>query len=468
MHKVIISVKLVVFFLGGMQTLGRLFGTDGVRGVANLELTAELAYKLGQAGAYVLTAETRHTPQILVGRDTRISGNMLEAALVAGICSVGAEAVLLGIIPTPAVSCLTRLYKADAGVVISASHNPFEFNGIKFFNSSGYKLPDAVEDKIEAIILNNEELPRPTGKDIGKVNIKDSAQVDYISFVKSTIDSDLKGLKIAVDCSNGAAYKVASKTLLDLGADVCVINNKPDGININRECGSTHMSELQKYVLECSADIGLAFDGDADRVLAVDECGRIIDGDRIMAIIGMELKNTGRLKKNTVVVTVMSNLGFDIMAREQDLNIVKTGVGDRYVLEEMLDKGYILGGEQSGHIILLEHNTTGDGLLTALQLSSILKSSGRKLSELASVMQILPQVLENAKVSNGNKHKYMEDERIARMCRELELEFRGEGRVLIRPSGTEPLVRVMIEGKDQQYITNRAVELAKLIEERLG
>lgn len=449
--------------------MGKLFGTDGVRGVANLELTAELAYKLGQAGAYVLTAETKHVPKILVGMDTRISGDMLEAALVAGICSVGSEAVCLGVLPTPAIAYLTRLYNADAGVVISASHNPAEFNGIKFFNNKGYKLSDVIEERIEAIILEQaEELPKPTGKALGFKSEEEDAKEEYEAFIKGTIDGDLKGLRIAVDCANGAAYEVAPVTLFDLGADVCVINNEPDGVNINQGCGSTHLDELRKFVVESGADLGLAFDGDADRVLAIDEKGNAIDGDQIMAIIGLELKQKGKLADNAIVATVMSNLGFDIMAKGEGLKIEKTKVGDRYVLEEMLNKGYVLGGEQSGHIIFLRHNTTGDGLLTGVQLAKVLKDSGKKMSELASVMQILPQVLKNAKVSNEKKHSYMEDEVIAGMCGELENEFHGEGRVLIRPSGTEPLVRVMIEGKDQEYITKRAVELVKVIEERLG
>jgi phosphoglucosamine mutase len=449
--------------------LGRLFGTDGVRGIANLELTAELAYKLGQAGAYVLTAETKHTPKILVGMDTRISGDMLEAALVAGICSVGAQVVTLGVVPTPAVAYLTRLYGADAGVVISASHNPFEFNGIKFFNSKGYKLSDEIEERIESIILDNSEaIILPTGKEIGKRTVVETSTDDYVNFIKSTIDGDLKGLKVAIDCANGAAYQVAPLALFELGAQVSVINNEPDGININSGCGSTHMEKLQKFVVENGADIGLAFDGDADRVLAVDEKGRIIDGDQIMAIIGLELKKKSLLTDNTVVVTVMTNLGFEIMAKREGLSIVKTKVGDRYVLESMLEKGCQLGGEQSGHIIFLQHNTTGDGLLTGVQLLRVLKNSGRKISELASVMQVLPQVLKNAKVSNENKYKYLEDEIICKLCNDLECEFSGEGRVLIRPSGTEPLVRVMIEGKDQNYITKRALELATIIEERLG
>lgn len=449
--------------------MGRLFGTDGVRGVANKELDAILAYKLGQAGAYVLTSETHHTPRILVGMDTRLSGDMLESALVAGICSVGAQAVCLGVLPTPAIAYLTRYYKADAGVVISASHNPFEFNGIKFFDSNGYKLPDRIEDRIEAVILDGaEKIPMPTGGEVGSKDVIETAMDDYVSFIKSTIDGDLKGLKIAIDCANGASYEVAPYTLFDLGAEVSVINSDPDGVNINANCGSTHIEGLKKFVLESKADIGLAFDGDADRVLAVDEKGQFIDGDQIMSIIGLGLKSKGQLSGDTIVATVMSNMGFDIMAKREGIKVCKTKVGDRYVLEEMLKNGYSLGGEQSGHIIFIEHNTTGDGLLTGVQLAKALKDSGKKLSELASVMQVLPQVLKNAKVSNQKKHGYMEDEVIASQCKQLEDEFNGEGRVLIRPSGTEPLVRVMIEGKDQEYITKRAEELAAIIEKRLG
>lgn len=417
----------------------------------------------------MLTSETNRTPKILVGMDTRISGGMLESALVAGICSVGAEAVCLGVIPTPAVAYLTRHYKADAGVVISASHNPFEFNGIKFFDSNGYKLPDATEDKIEEIARNGfDNTQLPYGAGVGRRKTAGNTLRDYVDFLKSTIDHDLKGLKIALDCANGASYQAAPMLFEELGAQVFPINNSPDGLNINRDCGSTHMSQLMEHVRKCGADVGLAFDGDADRVLAVDENGELVDGDKILAVIGLELKKTGQLAHDTIVATVMSNLGLDIMARENGLKLVKTKVGDRYVLEEMLDKGYILGGEQSGHIIFLKHNTTGDGLLTALQLLNVMKTTGRKLSDLAGVMQVLPQVLENAKVRNENKHRYMEDELVAKLCCELEDEFRGEGRVLIRPSGTEPLVRVMIEGKDRDYIAKRASELVAVIEERLG
>jgi len=449
--------------------MGKLFGTDGVRGIANEELTADLSYKLGKAGAYVLTSEMKHAPKILVGMDTRISGDMLESALSSGICSVGAQVIVLGVIPTPAVAYLTRLYNADAGVVISASHNPFEFNGIKFFNNKGYKLSDELEEKIEDIVLNkNAELPRPVGEYIGRKTYNYNAVNDYIDYIIGLLDTDFKGLKVILDCANGAAFKSSPITFEKLGAHVITINNNPNGVNINRKCGSTHLDELKATVLRESADIGLAFDGDADRVLAVDDKGNIVDGDQIMAIIGLDMKKQDKLKNNTIVATVMSNLGFDIMAKKEDINISKTKVGDRYVLQEMLENGYLLGGEQSGHVIFLEHNTTGDGLLTAVKLLSVVKKSRDNLSKLASIMEILPQVLINAKVKNENKNKYLEDELVANFCSEIENEFNGNGRVLIRPSGTEPLVRVMIEGKDRDYIGKRARELADIIEKRLG
>ncbi len=449
--------------------MGRLFGTDGVRGVANSELTGELAFNLGRTGAYVLAGETHHKPRILVGKDTRRSGDMLEKALTAGICSAGAEAVLAGYIPTPAIAYLVRKYQFDAGVVISASHNPAEFNGIKFFNSEGYKLSDALEERIESIILDQtESIPSPTGEGIGVTSELCTATDDYVAFALSTIQGDLKGLKIAMDCANGASFETSPKAVRKLGAELLVISNDPDGLNINKNCGSTHLDMLKHFTVDNGCDIGVAFDGDADRVLVVDENGELVDGDKIMAIIGLSLKNKGLLKQDTIVATVMSNLGFDVMARENGLNIIKASVGDRYVLEKMLEGDYILGGEQSGHIILRTHNTTGDGLVIALQLLQVLKESGKKLSELASIMTVFPQVLKNARVRNDNKHAYMQDELIAQKCCELEQTFHGEGRVLIRPSGTEPLVRVMIEGRDQAYITEKAVELVKLIEERLG
>jgi len=448
--------------------MGRLFGTDGVRGLANQELTCELAFKLGQAGAHVLTM-AKHRPKILIGRDTRISGDMLEAAMVAGICSAGAEAIVAGIIPTPAIAYLTRHLGADAGVVISASHNSMEYNGIKFFDGKGYKLPDELEERIERIILDNaEEMPHPTGAELGrKVTIKNAAK-DYLEFLKETIDVDLKGMKIAIDCANGASYRVAPEVFAQLGAEVYAIYNEPDGTNINDNCGSTHPEKLQSYVLEMDADVGLAFDGDADRLIAVDERGQIVDGDQIMVICGLDMKERGILKKDTVVATVMSNLGFDIALRNAGLNAVKTKVGDRYVLEKMLEEGYSIGGEQSGHIIFLDHNTTGDGIVTALQLLSVMKRKGKKLSSLASVMKKFPQVLVNARVSEEKKNLFTQDEVIQNEISNIEKQFKNEGRVLIRPSGTEPLVRVMIEGADQRQIEEVAVGLAKLIETRLS
>ncbi|QUI25594.1 phosphoglucosamine mutase [Vallitalea pronyensis] len=449
--------------------MGKLFGTDGVRGVANQELTIDLAFKLGQAGAYVLTKENKHKPTILIGRDTRISGEMLSAAIIAGICSVGANAVSLGIVPTPAVAHLTRLYNADAGVVISASHNPVEYNGIKFFNNKGHKLSDALEEEIEDIILHNmDEIQLSIGTDIGRVTHKTESIHAYIDYVKTRIDMDLKGMKIVIDCANGASYVSAPETLRQLGAEVFIIHNEPDGTNINKKCGSTHMDDLKHFVKQIGADIGLAFDGDADRCLAVDECGQMVDGDQIMAICGNYMKMQGTLKKDTIVATVMSNLGLFMMGKEKGIQIEQTTVGDRYVLEKMMEEDYNLGGEQSGHIIFLDENTTGDGLLTALHLLEALKHSDKTLSELAKVMDVLPQILVNAKVKNEHKMKYLEDPEIKKVIDQLEEKFHGEGRVLIRPSGTEPLVRVMIEGKDQEALTKEAKQLAVLIESRLN
>ncbi len=449
--------------------MGRLFGTDGVRGVANSELTAELAFKLGQAGAYVLTQETKHKAKILVGKDTRISSDMLEAAISAGICSIGAEAVLVGVVPTPAVAHLTRLYGADAGVVISASHNSMEYNGIKFFSSNGYKLSDETEEKIEEIILDTPQcLELPTGAEVGRIIYKFEGKNDYIDFAKTTIGSKLDGLKVAIDCANGAASPVAKQVLEQLGAEVFVINDEPNGVNINAGCGSTHIDGLCKFTVKVGADIGLAFDGDADRVLAVDENGEVVDGDKILSICGLDMKNRGMLAGNTIVATVMSNLGLFVMAEENGINVAKTKVGDRYVLEELVSGGYSLGGEQSGHIIFLDYNTTGDGLVTGLQLLSVVKRSGKKLSQLASVMEIMPQVLVNARVRNENKEAYLQVDDIKHEIERIEKIFCGKGRVLIRPSGTEPLVRVMIEGSDLDIITEKANVLARMIESNLS
>ena len=444
--------------------MSRMFGTDGVRGVAGMELTIELAMKLGQAGAYALTKEKEHQPTIIVGCDTRISGGMLANALMAGICSVGANAIYAGIVPTPAIAYLTRKHKVDAGVVISASHNPMEFNGIKFFNGEGYKLSDALEDEIEALIKNNmKHVPMPTGTGIGRIEYRLDIKEEYIAFMKRHAAVDLSGLKIVVDCAEGAAYYTSVKTLKDLGANLGPIQVNPDGTNINANCGSTHMSELRARVVYEKADVGIAFDGDADRMMAVDEMGNVIDGDQIMAIIGNHMKRQGLLKKDTIVVTVMTNLGFSLMGDREGLNIEKTKVGDRYVLEHMLEHGYNLGGEQSGHIIFLDDNTTGDGLLSALRLLKVMVDTKQKLSDLAGIMEVLPQALVNAKVPNHKKEHYMEYSEIADAVKALEKKFHGEGRVLIRPSGTEPMVRVMIEGKDQKAIMEEAEKLAALI-----
>lgn len=449
--------------------MGRLFGTDGVRGIANRELTPELAMKLGQAGAYVLTQETSHKPTILVGCDTRISGGMLANALMAGICSVGANAVYVGVVPTPAIAYLTRKYRMDAGVVISASHNPVEFNGIKFFNGDGFKLSDAMEDEIEELIYTG--LPKGAlkkGEGIGNVDYRFDAREDYVDFAKNIVDVDLSGLKIVIDCAEGASYYTAPQTLKGLGAELVAIHVEPDGTNINKDCGSTHMEELQERVIAEKADLGLAFDGDADRMLAVDEKGNMVDGDILMAICGNYLMEQGRLDKNTIVATVMSNLGFQLMCQEKGIVMERTKVGDRYVLERMQEIGAVLGGEQSGHIIFLEENTTGDGLLSALHLLEVVVKSGKKLSELASIMQVLPQVLVNAKVENSKKEKFMEYPEIVEAMKAVEAKFAGEGRVLIRPSGTEPLVRVMIEGKDQKQVEEEAQKFADLVVKVLG
>lgn len=448
--------------------MARMFGTDGVRGVAGSELTVELATKLGQAGAYVLTKEKEHKPTIIVGCDTRISGEMLANALMAGICSVGANAIYVGIMPTPAVAYLTRKHKVDAGVVISASHNPMEFNGIKFFNGEGYKLSDELEDEIETVIKNNmKDLTISTGADIGRISYRFDMKDEYVEFMKACVPVDLTGLKIVVDCAEGASYETSVKTLRDLGADLVAIHVEPNGININAGCGSTHMEELQKRVVEEKADLGLAFDGDADRMLAVDECGDVVDGDQLMAICGNYMKKHGQLKKDTIVVTVMSNLGFSLMGKKQGIHVEKTKVGDRYVLENMLENGYNIGGEQSGHIIFLDDNTTGDGLLSALHLLRVVVETGKKLSELSSIMEVLPQALVNAKVPNAKKEKFMDYAEISSAIEKVEKKFDGEGRVLIRPSGTEPLVRVMIEGKNQEEIDKEAAKLAELITQTL-
>lgn len=446
--------------------MARLFGTDGVRGIANEELTPLLAMQLGQAGAYVLTKEKEHKPTIMVGCDTRISGDMLANALMAGACSVGANCIYVGVIPTPAVAYLTQKYRVDAGVVISASHNPVEFNGIKFFDGNGYKLPDELEDEIERLIRENMPgIKFPIGPGVGKVKYRTDAREEYINHSVKAVPVNLEGMKIVVDCAEGASYYTSVEALKELGGNVVAIHNNPDGTNINSNCGSTHMEELQARVVYEKASVGLAFDGDADRLLAVDENGKVVDGDQIMAIVGNYMKSQGKLKKDTIVATIMSNLGFFLMGEKNGMTIEQTKVGDRYVLERMKEIGASLGGEQSGHIIFLDENTTGDGLLSALHLLQVMVETGKSLSELSGVMEVLPQALVNAKVANHKKEKYLEYPEVADAIKELEKRFAGEGRVLIRPSGTEPLVRVMIEGKDQQVIRQEAEKLANLIQD---
>ncbi len=444
--------------------MARMFGTDGVRGIAGSELSIELATKLGQAGAYVLTKEKDHQPTLIVGCDTRISGGMLASALMAGICSVGANAVFVGVMPTPAIAYLTRKHGVDAGVVISASHNPMEFNGIKFFNGDGYKLSDEMEDEIEALIHDNmRDVVMPVGAGVGRIDYRFDLRDEYVAFMEQCVPIDLSGLKIVVDCAEGAAHYTSVATLQNMGAELVALHTNPDGTNINAGCGSTHMEELRAAVVREKADVGLAFDGDADRMLAVDERGTLVDGDQIMAICGNYMKENGTLRNNTIVVTVMTNLGFSLMGEREGIHIEKTKVGDRYVLEHMRANDYNIGGEQSGHVIFLDDNTTGDGLLSALHLLEVMVKKKKSLSELAAIMEVLPQALINAPVPNEKKEHYMEYQEIADAIATVEQKLQGEGRVLIRPSGTEPLVRVMIEGKNQKVIEEEAKTLAELI-----
>lgn len=450
--------------------MSRLFGTDGVRGIANKELTPDLAFKLGWAGAKVLAGETLHKPVILVGMDTRISCDMLEAALVAGICSAGADAMVCGVIPTPGIAYLTRKYKCDAGVMISASHNSYEYNGIKFFSNNGYKLPDDTEDQIEELISRYDEhaADRPVKGQLGRRIVKTTATHDYAEYLKRRMAVDLSGLKIALDCAHGACAHIAPDLFSDLGAEVLTLGAAPDGVNINDGCGSTHLDGLRQLVRREGCDIGIAFDGDADRMLAIDETGEPVDGDVIMAIVALDMMASGQLRDNTLVVTVMSNLGLDIMAREKGLNLVKTKVGDRYVLEEMLKSGYSLGGEQSGHIILLEHSTTGDGMLSALRLLRALTERGEKLGQAKMVMKVLPQVLKSARIPNEKKGKAMADPDVLEACAKMEKQLADQGRILVRASGTEPIIRVMIEGPDPDEISRMADQLTALIVSRYG
>ena len=446
--------------------MGKLFGTDGVRGVANSELTPEMAFLLGRAATYKFGRDHSH-PIFLIGRDTRISGHLLEAALMAGICSGGGKALSLGIIPTPAVAYLSRKLGAQAGVVISASHNPFPDNGIKFFAGTGYKLPDAVEEEIEELVLKGEDtMPRPTGAEVGSIEHRPELATDYIDFVTSTVPGDFKGLKIVLDCANGAAYQVAPEALRRLGAEVIVMHDQPNGININDHCGSTHLESLREAVVSHKADLGIALDGDADRCLAVDELGNVVDGDQIMVICALNLLAENKLKDQTLVATVMSNIGLHRAIREAGGKVAITGVGDRYVLEEMRDKGYVLGGEQSGHIIFSEHNTTGDGVLTALQLVAARKHSGKKLSELGTAMIRYPQLLVNVRVKS--KQGWEENPAIQAAIRAGEEFFGDNGRILVRPSGTEPLIRVMAEGPEMEDLHRIVHQIADVVRQELS
>ncbi len=449
------------------------FGTDGIRRIANTELTPELVYKVAKAGAYVLSKHTDHTPTILIGRDTRISGTLIESAMTAGFLSYGAKVKLLGVIPTPAVAYLTRKLKADASVVISASHNTFEFNGIKFFSNKGMKIPDSLEEEIEEV-MDSGKLEELTAKNekIGVSEYCFDLMNEYIYFFRKHFDDTIeKHLRddfiVGIDTANGATSVVAEKVFKDLGINYRIINNTPDGININENCGSTHLDNLKKFVVENKLSLGIAYDGDGDRCLAVDEKGNEIDGDKLLAIISSSLRKKGKLNKDTIVATIMSNLGLNKYAENNGLQLIQTKVGDRYVLEEMLKEGYNLGGEQSGHVILLDYNPTGDGILTSLMLIQTILEENKTASELASIIKLYPQVLVNAKVNADKKYDYEKDEHIKKAIEDVEKEFAGNGRVVIRPSGTEPLVRVMIEGEDQEYITKRAKEIADLIEKKL-
>lgn len=449
--------------------MNRLFGTDGVRGIANSELTPELAFNLGKAGAYVLSKSVER-PTVLIGKDTRISGDLLEDAISAGILAMGGDVVKVGVLPTPAIAYLVRSQGAAAGVMISASHNPYEYNGIKFFRGDGFKLDDELEDEIEDIIVRNIDVnSHITGSRLGRsIKAEEGAAAQYAGFLRATTDRRLTGMKLVLDCANGAAYRVAEQVFRELGAEVIVLADEPDGTNINDNCGSTHPAALQRRVLEEKADAGLAFDGDADRLIAVDEKGRLVDGDRMLYICAKMLKDEGALPDCRVTATVMSNLGFHKAIGALGCRLDVTAVGDRYVLEAMRKNGCVLGGEQSGHIIFLAHSTTGDGILSAIQLTRAMRASGQPLSTLADEVAIFPQVLKNAAVRNENKRKYDQDPEIVEEIRRIETRMAGSGRVLIRPSGTEPLVRVMLEGEDLDEITGMAEHLATLITRRMG
>lgn len=445
--------------------MGRLFGTDGARGVAITELTCEMAMQIGRAAALVLTKETKHRAKIFIGKDPRISSDILEAALCAGICSVGAEAVKLGVVPTPAVAYLVRTHGADAGVMISASHNSVEFNGIKLFASTGYKLPDAIEEEIEALILDHpEQIVLQSHTNVGAISTYENAKEDYITYLAGCVHTDCTGMRVALDCANGSASTTAESLFKRLGATVHMLSAEPDGTNINRDCGSTHMENLMAFVKAHDCDLGLAFDGDADRCLAVDENGVLVDGDKIIAICAQALQKEGKLKGDTAVVTVMTNLGFFHFAKANNMNTMATKVGDRYVLEQMLAGGYNIGGEQSGHIIFLDEATTGDGELSGIKLLEILKNSSKRMSELACVMETFPQVLYNVTIPAKKRGLWQDDAGIAALMEKYTAELGDNGRILVRESGTEPLIRVMVEGKDAKQIEAAAQAITEQVQ----
>jgi phosphoglucosamine mutase len=444
------------------------FGTDGVRGVANKDLTPELAFKIGRFGGYVLAQHIKEdTPRVLVGRDTRKSGRMLEYALVSGLLSIGAEVLRLGVISTPAVAYLTRQQNATAGVMISASHNPAEDNGIKFFGADGFKLSDEQEAEIEDLINSGvDELPRPSAEGIGNSEEYKESVLKYIQYLKQTISNDLSGIRVVLDAANGATSPIVSRLFADLDTDFFVIGDSPDGLNINKGVGSTHPDLLAETVVEKEADVGLAFDGDGDRLIAVDENGEIVDGDKILYICGRHLNDKGQLKNSTIVSTVMSNIGFYHALEEQDIHSVKTQVGDRFVVEEMRKNGYNLGGEQSGHVVFLDHSTTGDGLLTGIQLLKVMKDTGKPLSELAANVTTYPQKLTNVRVSD--KDAVMDHPRVQQVIAEVEEEMAGDGRVLVRASGTESLLRVMTEAATEEKVLEYCERIANVVREEFG
>ena len=448
--------------------MGRLFGTDGARGIANSELTCELAMQIGRAAAMVLIDGNVKRPKVMIGMDTRISSNMLCSAITAGLCSVGADVMQLGVLPTPAVAYLVKNYNYDAAVMITASHNPCEYNGIKIFQKDGFKLPDELEEKIEEIILDGTTVPPvKIGADVCRIRTSEMPVFDYVRHLEETVDYTFEDYKIALDCANGASCVTAPELFTELGADIHIKSSIPNGININRKCGSTHMESLQHLVLENKCDVGFAFDGDADRMLAVDEKGQVVDGDKIIAICAKDMKERGILTNDTAVVTVMSNMGFFEFAKKNGIKTEKTKVGDRYVLENMKEHNHKIGGEQSGHVIFYDYATTGDGQLTAIQLLSVMKRTGKTLSELAAQMEVYPQVLINVKVSQMGKARYDKDEEIKKAIASAEKELGDSGRVLVRVSGTEPLVRVMLEGRDEAQIQCLAEEIAEVVKERL-